>query len=74
MHPVPVKSRILAVGYEEARFSELSYAAQVARTLGTDHHEITVGMDQFFDQLPDLIWHEDKPITWPSSVSLCLCF
>jgi asparagine synthase (glutamine-hydrolysing) len=64
----PVKT--FAVGYEEARFSELSYAAQVARTLGTDHHEITVGMDQFFDHLPELIWHEDKPITWPSSVSL----
>jgi asparagine synthase (glutamine-hydrolysing) len=64
----PVKT--FAVGYEEARFSELSYAAQVARTLGTDHHEVTVGMDQFFDQLPELIWHEDKPITWPSSVSL----
>jgi asparagine synthase (glutamine-hydrolysing) len=64
----PVKT--FAVGYREAEFSELSYAAQVARTLNTDHHEITIGMDQFFDQLPELIWHEDKPITWPSSVSL----
>jgi asparagine synthase (glutamine-hydrolysing) len=62
--------KTFAVGYEEARFSELSYAAQVARTLDTEHHEITVGMDQFFEQLPELIWHEDKPITWPSSVSL----
>ncbi len=25
---------------------------------------------QFFDALPGLIWHEDEPITWPSSVSL----
>jgi asparagine synthase (glutamine-hydrolysing) len=64
----PVKT--FAVGYAEAQFSELSYAAQVARTLGTDHHEISIGMDQFFDRLPELIWHEDKPITWPSSVSL----
>ena len=62
--------KTFAVGYDEAQFSELSYAADVARTLGTDHHEITIGMDQFFDALPGLIWHEDKPITWPSSVSL----
>jgi len=64
----PVKT--FSVGYREEQFSELSYATDVARTLGTDHHEITVGMDQFFDALPGLIWHEDKPITWPSSVSL----
>ena len=59
-----------AVGYEEARFSELAYAADVARSLETDHHEVVIGMDQFFDALPGLIWHEDKPVTWPSSVSL----
>src|SRR5579864_2549780 len=64
----PVKT--YAVGYPEAQFSELSYAAQVARAIGTDHHEIVLGMDDFFTALPRLIWHEDEPITWPSSVSL----
>ena len=43
---------------------------QVARAIGTDHHEVVVGMDDFFDALPKLIWHEDEPIAWPSSVSL----
>ena len=64
----PVKT--FAVGYREAQFSELSYAAQVAASIGTDHHEVVVGMDDFFSALPQLIWHEDEPITWPSSVSL----
>jgi len=59
-----------AVGYSEARFSELSYASEVARAIGTDHHEVVIGMDDFFGALPDLVWHEDEPITWPSSVSL----
>ena len=27
-------------------------------------------MDDFFEALPRLIWHEDEPIAWPSSVSL----
>ncbi|HTP86795.1 MAG TPA: asparagine synthase (glutamine-hydrolyzing) [Bryobacteraceae bacterium] len=66
----PGAVKTFAVGYSEAQFSELSYAAQVARTLGTDHHEVRVGMGEFFDALPNLIWHEDKPIAWPSSVSL----
>jgi asparagine synthase (glutamine-hydrolysing) len=64
----PVKT--FAVGYQEARFSELSYASQVARSIGTEHHEVVVGMDDFFTALPRLIWHEDEPISWPSSVSL----
>ena len=64
----PVKT--FSVGYREAQFSELSYAAETARSIGTDHHEVVVGMEDFFDALPDLVWHEDEPITWPSSVSL----
>jgi asparagine synthase (glutamine-hydrolysing) len=59
-----------SVGYEEERYSELSYAARVARALGTDHQEVRVSFDDFFTALPQLIWHEDEPITWPSSVSL----
>jgi asparagine synthase (glutamine-hydrolysing) len=59
-----------AVGYQEVQFSELSYASQVARAIGTEHHETVVSMDDFFSALPRLVWHEDEPITWPSSVSL----
>jgi asparagine synthase (glutamine-hydrolysing) len=59
-----------AVGYREAAYSELGYASRVARAIGTDHHEVSVGMEEFFNALPRLIWHEDEPITWPSSVSL----
>ncbi|HET8824772.1 MAG TPA: asparagine synthase (glutamine-hydrolyzing) [Terriglobales bacterium] len=64
----PVKT--FAVGYSEAEFSELSYAKHVARDIGTEHHEVVVSMEDFFNALPRLIWHEDEPITWPSSVSL----
>jgi asparagine synthase (glutamine-hydrolysing) len=68
MAPGPVKT--FAVGYREAEYSELGYARQVAGAIGTEHHEVTVGMDDFFGALPRMIWHEDEPITWPSSVSL----
>lgn len=62
--------RTFAVGYAEARYSELSYARRVAGTLGTDHREVVVGRDAFFAALPKLIWHEDQPMAWPSSVPL----
>jgi len=64
----PVKT--FAVGYRETSFSELGYAAQVARAIGTEHRETVIGMPDFFNALPRLIWHEDEPMAWPSSVSL----
>jgi asparagine synthase (glutamine-hydrolysing) len=64
----PVKT--FAVGYRETAYSELGYARQVADSIGTDHHQVTIGSDEFFQALPRMIWHEDEPIVWPSSVSL----
>ena len=59
-----------SVGYKEAKYSELPYARQVAEQLDTNHREVVLGQDEFFDALPALIWQEDEPIAWPSSVSL----
>jgi asparagine synthase (glutamine-hydrolysing) len=64
----PVKT--FAVGYGETDFSELAYARQVAERIGTEHHDVVISMDDFFNALPKLVWHEDEPISWPSSVSL----
>src|SRR5579862_9115954 len=64
----PVKT--FAVGYREQAYSELAYARQVAEKIGTEHHEVVIGRDDFFNALPQLVWHEDEPISWPSSVSL----
>lgn len=68
LRPGPLQT--FSVGYREAAYSELNYAAEVARHLGTEHREISIGSEDFFDALPALVWHEDEPITWPSSVSL----
>jgi asparagine synthase (glutamine-hydrolysing) len=59
-----------AVGYGEEQFSELPYARQVAAHIRSDHHEVRLSREEFFSSLPRLIWHEDEPIVWPSSVSL----
>jgi asparagine synthase (glutamine-hydrolysing) len=59
-----------SVGYREAKYSELPYARTVAQHLNSAHHEVLVSREDFFGALPKLIWHEDEPIAWPSSVSL----
>jgi len=59
-----------AVGYGEEAFSELPFARTVAKHIGSKHHEVRLSRDEFFQALPHLIWHEDEPIVWPSSVSL----
>jgi asparagine synthase (glutamine-hydrolysing) len=59
-----------SVGYGEEAFSELGYAREVARHIQSDHHEVSLTREEFFETLPRLIWHEDEPIVWPSSVAL----
>ncbi|MGA9041765.1 MAG: asparagine synthase (glutamine-hydrolyzing) [Terriglobales bacterium] len=59
-----------SVGYKEHAYSELPYAQTVAKHINSLHHEVSVSREDFFGSLPHLIWHEDEPIAWPSSVAL----
>jgi len=59
-----------SVGYAEQAFSELPYARTVAQHIGSRHHEVLVNEAEFFDTLPAVIWHEDEPVCWTSSVPL----
>lgn len=59
-----------SVGYAEEQYSELGFARRVAEHIGSEHHEVRVGMEDFFNAVPHLVWHEDEPISWPSSISL----
>src|SRR5260370_16695536 len=57
-----------AVGYGEEAFSELKYAREVAEHIQSEHHEVRLSREEFFANLPKLTWHDDEPISWPSSV------
>jgi asparagine synthase (glutamine-hydrolysing) len=59
-----------SVGYSEQTYSELPFARTVSDHIKSRHHEVLVSEHDFFAALPHLIWHEDEPIAWPSSVSL----
>lgn len=66
------KDRIetFSVGYADDRYSELPYARTMAKHIGSVHNEVVLGPTDFFDALPSMIWNEDEPLVWPSSVSL----
>jgi len=59
-----------SVGYGEQSYSELPYARTIAEHLKYRDHEAHLRREEFFQTLPRLIWHEDEPIVWPSSVAL----
>jgi asparagine synthase (glutamine-hydrolysing) len=59
-----------SVGYREESCNELPWARTVAKHLNSVHREVLLSGKEFFDTLPKLIWHEDEPIAWPSSVPL----
>jgi len=64
----PIKT--FSVAFKEREANELEYARMIARKFKTDHHEVVVTPEQFFKELPRLVWHEDEPLAHPSSVAL----
>jgi asparagine synthase (glutamine-hydrolysing) len=66
----PVKT--FSVGFKEGGFSELRYAADIARQFHTDHHELEVSVDQVMDLLPDLVRFRDAPVAEPSDIPIYL--
>ena len=57
----PVKT--FSVGFvEDGTGSELSDAALVARTFGTDHHPLELSMHETAIELEDLVWALDEPL------------
>jgi asparagine synthase (glutamine-hydrolysing) len=62
--------RTFSVGFSDPEANELAFARRAAQTVGAKHSEIVVSPEQFFAALPTLVWHEDEPIAFTSSVPL----
>ena len=64
----PIKT--FSVGFRDDRANEFEYARVVSRAFRTEHHEVVITPDEFFEALPNLVWHEDEPIGFSASVPL----
>ncbi len=64
--------KTFSVGFGESGYSELPYAAQVARHFGTDHHELIVSYTDLLSRLEPLVAMRDGPVSEPSDIALHL--
>jgi asparagine synthase (glutamine-hydrolysing) len=58
--------KTFSIGFSEKSFDESSHARQVARFLGTDHHERTFTAATMVDLLPEVMSFLDEPLADPS--------
>lgn len=56
-----------SIGFPVPEFDETQYAWQVARHLGTDHHQFQVEPNAV-EILPKLVWHYDEPFADSSAI------
>jgi asparagine synthase (glutamine-hydrolysing) len=66
--PFPVKT--FSVGFTDAAYSELAYAAEVARHFRTDHREIVIGPEAVRDDLARLTRFRGAPIGEPADIPI----
>jgi asparagine synthase (glutamine-hydrolysing) len=68
MAPEPVKT--FSVGFEDREFNEFQYSRLVAKTLGTDHHELVLEPVRFADFFSKFVWFQDEPLADPAGIPL----
>lgn len=64
----PVKT--YCTGFEEDGYNEFEYARMVADRYATDHREIVLSSDRYFELMPELIRYKDAPLGVPNEVAL----
>lgn len=64
--------KTFSIGFVPGEENELSWARLVAERCGGDHHEFTLGSEDFFTLMEKLVWHHDEPMMFPASIPLYL--
>lgn len=62
------KIKTFTVGF--GTVSEGVEARETSEPLGTDHTQIEVSEEEYFDALPKAVWHFDEPVADPSAIRL----
>lgn len=62
------KIKTFTVGFSS--LSEGNEAKETSNFLETDHREIIIGPEEYFNILPKAVWHFDEPVADPSAIGL----
>lgn len=62
------KIKTFTVGFES--LTEGKEASETSDFLGTDHAEIKIGPEEYFNSLPKAVYHFDEPVADPSAIGL----
>lgn len=64
--------RTFSIGFREERFDESEFQSQARTFLGTDHTQTLVSNDDIRENLPDVVWHCEKPLLRTAPIPLFL--
>jgi asparagine synthase (glutamine-hydrolysing) len=64
------KLKTFTVGFERGVIDERPFAKMVARRFGTEHYEVSITEQDFWDFLPDYIRQMEEPVHEPPAVAL----
>ncbi len=67
-HPI----KTFAIGFDEEGFNEFKYSDMVASAWGTDHTQIVMEEDDYFNAMQEVIAFKDAPLSVPNEVPLYL--
>jgi asparagine synthase (glutamine-hydrolysing) len=62
--------RTFAVGFDEEKYSELSFARLVAGQMGTNHNEVVVNSENFLDGWSEAIVRRGAPVSETSDIPI----
>ena len=66
----PERIQTFTVGFSGAfALNELEPARRTAEWLGSSHHDLVIGADEFSDFLPRSIWHLEEPVATMSALA-----
>lgn len=54
--------RTFSLRFSDADLDEGSFQTRMARHLGTEHHEVTIGADDIAAVFPEVVWHAETPL------------
>jgi len=62
--------KTFTVGFADNGYSEIEYAKELAAQLGVENHSYVISADEYWNSIPQVMYHMDEPVADPAAVAL----